>query len=151
MSQEATMSETIRSARPEDEAGVLALLAEVGLPLDEVSRWLPRYVVAEDDGRIIGVAGLEVHGTDGVLRSVAVEPGRQGGGLGGRLAATIIASARQAGLRRLYLLTETAAGFFPQWGFRRIARDDASEAVKESIEFSEACPDSAVAMVLDLG
>ena len=147
---EADVSESIRSARPGDEAGVVGLLAEVGLPTDEVARWLPRYVVAEDDGRIIGVAGLEVHGSDGVLRSVAVEPGRQDEGLGGRLAATVIASARKAGLRRLYLLTETAADYFPRWGFRRIPRDEASEAAKESVEFREACSDSAVAMVLEL-
>lgn len=144
------MSETIRSARPEDQAGVVGLLAEVGLPTDGVAEWLPRYVVAEDDGRVVGVAGLEVHGSDGVLRSVAVDPTRQGEGLGGRLAATVLASARQAGLRRLYLLTETAADYFPRWGFQRIARDEASDAVQESVEFREACPDSAVTMVLDL-
>lgn len=144
------MSETIRSARPEDESGVLLLLREAGLPVDEVTEWLPRYVVAEADGRLVGVAGLEVHGTDGILRSVVVEPERQGTGLGGRLAATVIASARSAGLRRLYLLTETAAGYFPRHGFRRIPRESASPAVQDSVEFREACPDSAVAMMLEL-
>lgn len=144
------MTESIRSARPEDEAGVVALLTEAGLPLDEVREWLPRYVVAEDDGTVVGVAGLEVHGRDGVLRSVVVEPARRGSGLGGRLAATVIASARQAGLRRLYLLTTTAEDYFPRHGFRRIDRDDATPAVRESVEFRDACPDSAVAMVLDL-
>lgn len=144
------MSESIRSARPDDEQGVLILLREAGLPVDEVAEWLPRYVVAEADGRIVGVAGLEVHGNDGVLRSVVVEPERRGTGLGGRLAATVIASARSAGLRRLYLLTETAESYFPRHGFRRIPRDAASEAVQESVEFREACPDSATAMVLDL-
>lgn len=144
------MNESIRSARPEDESGVLALLTEAGLPTDEVSEWLSRYIVAEEGGRIIGVAGLEAHGTDGVLRSVAVAPAYRGAGLGARLAATAIASARRAGLRRLYLLTETAAGYFPRHGFRRIPRSEASEAVQESVEFAEACPDSAVAMVLEL-
>lgn len=145
------MTESIRSARPEDETGVLLLLREAGLPTDEVGEWLPRYVVAEEGGEIVGVAGLEVHGDDGVLRSVVVEPSRQGSGLGGRLAATIIASARQAGLRRLYLLTTTAESYFPRHGFRPIPRDEASPAVRESVEFQEACPDSAVAMVLELG
>lgn len=145
------MIESIRSARPEDRDGVLGLLAEVGLPTAEVAEWLSDYVVAEDDGRIVGVAGLEIHGSDGVLRSVAVDPAYRGGGLGGRLAATVIASARRAGLRHLYLLTETAEGYFPAFGFRPIARDDASPAVQDSVEFREACPDDAVAMVLDLG
>ncbi len=144
------MSETIRSARPGDLDGVLALLAEVDLPTVEVAEWLSRFLVAEADGRIIGVAGLEVHGSDGVLRSLAVDPAHQGGGLGGRLAATAIASARRAGLRRLYLLTETAEEYFPRHGFRRIPRDEASDAVRASVEFREACPASAVAMVLEL-
>ncbi|MDX1674085.1 MAG: arsenic resistance N-acetyltransferase ArsN2 [Longimicrobiales bacterium] len=145
------MMESIRSARPEDEVGVLGLLAEAGLPTDEVREWLPRYIVAEAGGRIVGVAGLEVHGSDGVLRSVVVDPSHRGEGLGGRLAATVIAKARQAGLRRLYLLTETAEDYFPRHGFRRVDRSEVSAPVKESVEFREACPDSAVAMVLDLG
>lgn len=144
------MTESIRSARPEDEAGVRALLEEEGLPTDEVARWLSHYVVAEDGGKVVGVAGLEVHGTDGVLRSVVVERSLRGGGLGGRLAATIIATARRAGLHRLYLLTTTAESYFPRHGFRPISRDAASARVRESVEFREACPDTAVAMVLDL-
>lgn len=145
------MTTTLRSARPEDEPAVLALLTAAHLPTDEVHEWLDHYTVAEENGEIVGVAGLEVHGQDGLLRSVAVEASRRGGGLGGRLAATVIATARQAGLRRLYLLTTTAEGFFPPYGFRSIDRADASPEVQESVEFREACPDSAVAMVLDLG
>jgi N-acetylglutamate synthase-like GNAT family acetyltransferase len=142
--------ESIRAARPEDLDGVLGLLAECGLPTVGVAEWLSRYTVAESGGRIVGVAGLEVHGSDGVLRSVAVDPAHRGGGLGGRLVATAIAAARQAGLRRLYLLTETADAYFPRHGFQPIPRHRASDAVRESVEFSEACPDSAVAMVLEL-
>lgn len=144
------MTESIRSARPEDEPGVRVLLQEEGLPTDEVGRWLSHYVVAEEAGQVVGVAGLEVHGTDGVLRSVVVERSRRGGGLGGRLAATIIATARRAGLHRLYLLTTTAEEYFPRHGFRPIRRELASAEVRESVEFREACPDSAVCMVLDL-
>lgn len=144
------MTESIRSARPADEPAILTLLEAAHLPTDEVGEWLPHYVVAEEAGRVVGVAGLEVHGEDGVLRSVVVDASRRGGGLGGRLAATIIAAARQAGLRRLYLLTTTAETYFPRYGFRPIPRSEASSAVAQSVEFQEACPDSAVAMVLDL-
>lgn len=128
----------------------MALLEASHLPTDEVGEWLERYIVAEENGEIVGVAGLEVHGGDGVLRSVAVEVSRRGGGLGGRLAATVIATARSAGLRRLYLLTTTAEHFFPRYGFRRIDRTAASTEVQASVEFREACPESAIAMVLDL-
>ena len=55
-----------------------------------------------------------------------------------------------AGLRRLYLLTTTAEEYFPRYGFRRIPRESASPAARESVEFREACPASAVTMVLEL-
>jgi amino-acid N-acetyltransferase len=50
----------------------------------------------------------------------------------------------------LYLLTETAAGFWPRFGFERIGRDAAPAAVRGSAEWHGGCPASAVAMALDL-
>lgn len=99
----------------------------------------------------MGVAGLEVHGSDGVLRSVAVAPALRGQGLGARLTDRVLEVARSEGLNRVYLLTTTAEEYFPRHGFRRIQRSDASAAVQRSVEFREACPASAVAMVLELG
>jgi amino-acid N-acetyltransferase len=140
----------LRSATAADLSAVLRLLESAGLPAAGVAEHLADFVVAESGGRLEGVAGLEVHGHDGVLRSVAVDPSSRGRGLGRRLTERVLASARAAGLRRLYLLTTTAEGWFPRYGFRPIAREDASVAVRASVEFREACPDSAVAMVLDL-
>jgi arsenite methyltransferase len=141
---------SIRAAGPGDVAAVEELLAAAELPLAGVRDWAERFVVAESGGRLVGVAGLEAHGRDGILRSVAVDPSARGSGLGSRLTARIIAAARQSGLRRLYLLTTTAEGYFPRHGFRPIPRDTAPPAVQRSVEFSEACPASAVAMVLEL-
>jgi amino-acid N-acetyltransferase len=129
---------------------VRALLAAADLPLAGVPDDLDRLVVAEAGGRLVGVAGLEVHGRDGVLRSVAVAAERRGDGLGSRLTERVLERARSAGLRRVYLLTTTAEGFFPRHGFRRIERDEASPEVRRSVEFAEACPASAVAMVIEL-
>ena len=44
------------------------------------------------------------------------------------------------------LLTDTAARFFAQRGYRRIGRDDAPEAVQASVEWSVACDKTAVPM-----
>jgi N-acetylglutamate synthase-like GNAT family acetyltransferase len=140
----------LRSATSSDLSAVLRLIEAAGLPAAGVAEHLTGFVVAESGGRLEGVAGLEVHGHDGVLRSVAVDPSSRGRGLGRRLTERVLASARAAGLRRLYLLTTTAEGWFPRYGFRPIAREDASAAVRASVEFREACPASAVAMVLDL-
>ena len=62
----------------------------------------------------------------------------------------VLESARAAGLRRLYLLTTTAEDYFPRHGFRPVPRESASPEVRSSVEFRDACPASAVAMVRDL-
>ena len=141
----------VRPAVPGDLGAVESLLRASELPTAEVGAWLERFVIAEDEGRVVAVAGLEIHGDDGVLRSVAVAPDLRGGGLGARLTEAVIARAREDGLRSLYLLTTTAADYFPRHGFRRIERSQASPAIRQSVEFREACPASAVAMVRDLG
>jgi amino-acid N-acetyltransferase len=140
----------LRGAREGDLARMEELLDGVGLPTVGVAQALGGFVVVEVDGAVVGVAGLEVHGRDGVLRSVAVAPSVQHAGLGRRLTERMLDDARRAGLRRVYLLTETAADYFPRFGFRRIAREDASAEVRGSVEFREACPASAVAMALEL-
>ena len=142
---------SIRAARPEDLPAVLALLEAAALPTVEVAEWLLQFVVAESDGGLIGAAGLETHGDDGVLRSVVVDGSRRGSGLGSRLTSAVIENARERGLRALYLLTTTAPDFFPRHGFRPIDRAHASADARRSIEFREACPASATVMVLDLG
>ncbi|MDX1566516.1 MAG: arsenic resistance N-acetyltransferase ArsN2 [Longimicrobiales bacterium] len=141
---------TLRPAMESDLPAVLTLLADSGLPSAGVEESFGSFVVAETEGRLVGVAGLEIHGPDGVLRSVAVMPAYQGAGLGGRLTERSLDAARERGLRRVYLLTTTAEEFFPRFGFRRIDRSDASPDVQESVEFREACPTSAVAMVREL-
>jgi amino-acid N-acetyltransferase len=140
----------LRGATEGDLGGMEGLLEGARLPTVGVGEALGAFVVAEADGVVVGVAGLEVHGRDGLLRSVVVAPSLQQAGLGRRLTERVLAEARRSGLRRVYLLTETAADYFTRYGFRPIAREDASTEVQGSVEFREACPASAVAMVLEL-
>lgn len=137
----------LRSARPEDLAPTLTLLEAAGLPLTGVKEWFDRFVVAECGDAIVGVAGLEVYGKDGLLRSVAVSKDWQGRGLGGALTEEIVALGVHEGLSGIYLLTKTAEGFFPRCGFRRIDREAASETIQTSAEFRELCPVSAAVML----
>lgn len=140
----------LRAAGAADLDPVRRLLEDAGLPTAGVADPVTRLVVAEEDGALVGVAGLEVHGRNGVLRSVAVDPSMRGRGLGRRLTDRVLETARESGLRRIYLLTTTAEKYFPRLGFRRADRDGAPDEVRRSVEFREACPASAVAMVLDL-
>ena len=140
----------LRPAAPSDYQAIVQLLEAAELPTMGVEEALRHFVVADAGGAVVGVAGMEVHGPDAVLRSVAVDGALRGRGLGARMTGRVLQAAREAGLRRVYLLTTTADGYFPRHGFRRIHRDDAPDAVRQSVEFREACPASAVAMALDL-
>jgi amino-acid N-acetyltransferase len=134
-------------ARPHDLAGALALLARVQLPEHEVaSRWGHYFVVREDDGRVVGVAGLEVHGEDGLLRAVAVDEAYRGQGLAAALVAAAMERARLVPLRAVYLLTTTAKAYFARHGFLECPRESAPPAVRESWEFQTGCPHTAVLM-----
>ena len=58
----------IRRARPHDRATVEVLLRLADLPLDGVAENFEDFVVAETKGAIVGAAGLEVYGYNGLLR-----------------------------------------------------------------------------------
>jgi len=137
----------IRPAGPADLPALLTLLESAHLPVEGVAEWLEWFVVAESAGRLVGAAGLEVYGSEGLLRSVAVAADRRGQGLGGALTDEALAAAARAGIRTVYLLTNTAEQYFPRHGFRRITREQVSAAVQQSVEFRELCPASSAVMV----
>jgi amino-acid N-acetyltransferase len=141
----------IRPATAADRAAVEALLSEAQLPTDGLEEQFgPAYAVAEVDGRIVGVEGVERYDDAGLLRSAAVASDFRGLGLGDGLTRNRLAWARETGLREVWLLTTTAADYFPRFGFTRVDRGAAPPLVRGSREFSEACPASVVAMRLDL-
>ena len=136
----------LRRANRDDQAPVLALLGGADLPTEGVAEHFDTFFVAESASEIVGVAGLEIHGPDALLRSVAVAPEVRGTGLGSALAERALTRARESGLGAVYLLTTTAESFFPRFGFERIGWDLVPASVQESHEFRGACPSSAVAM-----
>jgi amino-acid N-acetyltransferase len=136
----------LRPARESDRDQVEALLRHADLPTDGVAEYFGTFIVADDGARIVGVAGLEVHGRDALLRSVAVLPEARRTGLGSALTERALTEARNIGLETVYLLTTTAESFFPRFGFEPIPWSVVPPRVQESREFRGACPSSAVAM-----
>jgi len=144
------MNVSIRPAGPADLQEVLELLDHNKLPRADVERHLGTLLVAREGQRIIGCAGVELYGSAGLVRSIAVDLPHRGLGLGIQLTEAILAVARSRGLKTVYLLTETAAAFFPRFGFRSIRREEVDPVVQQSVEIAKACPSSAQAMRAEL-
>ncbi len=134
-------------ARPHDVKDALDLLRRADLPDKDVAENFGHYfVVHEDDGRVVGVAGLEVHGEDGLLRSVAVTAAYRGQGLGTSLVEAAFERAALLKLGTVYLLTTDARDYFVRLGFADCPREDAPPAIRGSWEFQTGCPATAVFM-----
>ena len=132
------MSSTVRPASARDWEAIAALLDQHRLPRAGATEHVSDFMVAVDDGRVIGVAGLEMYGAVALLRSVAVAS--PGGGIGTRLVQALLDHASQAGVSTVVLLTTTAARFFPRFGFSVVNREDVPAAVHASAEFLGASP-----------
>jgi len=138
------MSElAIRRAEEPELESVEQLLSANGLPADDVRPSPARFFVATATGERVGVGGLELYGTAGLLRSVVVDGPYRGAGYGTALCAELEEHARQQGVETLYLLTTTAAAFFRRRGYEEVDREAAPAEIRETTEFSELCPTDA--------
>jgi amino-acid N-acetyltransferase len=136
----------IEAAEEDDLPDVRKLLERVHLPLDGIDDHLGTMLVAREAAEIVGTAALELYANAALLRSVAVDPRRQGHRLGHQLTEAALRLAKRQGVEAVFLLTTTAEQFFPKFGFETIARDDVPESVRASVEFQSACPASATVM-----
>ncbi|CAO3443434.1 hypothetical protein [Azospirillum argentinense] len=127
-----------------------ALLAMEGLPNQDIADAGRRFWRVDDSDGLLGYGGLEVHGRDGLLRSVVVLPERRRKGNGRAVVDAIVRQATALGLERLWLLTIGAAGFFERIGFARAERSEAPPGIRASAQFAGLCPGSAVCLRRDL-
>ncbi|MGY1601140.1 GNAT family N-acetyltransferase [Geodermatophilus sp. SYSU D00815] len=126
-----------------------ALVAAAGLPLDGLEE-AALVLVARADGDVVGTVALERHGegeaTAFLLRSAAVAADRRGRGVGADLVAAALAVVDAAGAP-VALLTGSADGWFPRFGFRPVAREQLPVTLAASAELRGACPASARALL----
>ncbi|HSJ05907.1 MAG TPA: arsenic resistance N-acetyltransferase ArsN2 [Longimicrobiales bacterium] len=142
----------IRRAGASELVEVATLLEAAELPVEGVEACLRAGLVwvAEADGRVMGSAALEIHGEDGLIRSVAVDPGMQGRGTGRALVQRALGGAADAGVRRVYLLTTSASAWFAGLGFEEVQRNEVPAGIAGSAEFSALCPSTATVMARDV-
>ena len=127
-------------------ANVVALLATEKLPVADLPEHLDNFLVALEHGELIGVAGIEIFGQSALLRSVAVQPSDRNKGVAEKLLHRIEDLARSKGIKAIYLLTETASGYFIKKNYQQITRNKVPDDVLGSTEFSLVCPQSAIVM-----
>ena len=145
----------LRSAQGDDLQGIVTLLTDCGLPSSDLNAAsLAHFHVIDSAGRLVGVAGLEVAGSFGLLRSVAVAPAFRGKGLASRLVDAIEAASRKDDLSALYLLANdaNAASCFRHIGYSPVDRARVPVALLALPEFSQLCPQSCPCLrkVLDI-
>jgi amino-acid N-acetyltransferase len=116
------------------------------LPSRDVGGTNQRFIVASENGRLIGCAGLQVAGQDGLVRSMAVHWTRRNAGLGSRLHERLLFEAVLAGVRTLYVVTTTAEDFFAGHGFRKVAAHAVPPQLQASEEFTAFVPGGSTVM-----
>jgi amino-acid N-acetyltransferase len=123
------MQTTIRKATEADVEHILRIVnhyAAQNIMLwrtaEQVRQVLPGFVVAEENGRIMGCGSLvELTPQLTEVRSLAVDPDYQGRGLGSRIVGELVEMARAAGYDQVCALT-LREGFFNAQGFETVDR-----------------------------
>jgi len=113
---------------------------------------LDTYVVAEEDGEIVGCGGLHSYTTDmAELCALATAPENSPNGTGRALVDALVERARADSISRVFALT-LAPGFFRKMGFKTVEHRELPLKVWTDCV---ACPKygncDEIAMVLDLG
>jgi amino-acid N-acetyltransferase len=127
-------------------AAIIALLMAEKLPVDDLPASLNNFFVALEENKVVGAIGLEKYENCGLLRSMAVSPAFRNKGLASALVQQLESHAAALGIKCMYLLTETAPGFFEKKGYEKISRHELPGALQASSEFSHVCPVSATVM-----
>jgi amino-acid N-acetyltransferase len=145
------MNISYRQATEKDSVAIRSLLESQKLPTETVGTTTTEFYLAVDKESIVGVAGFEYYGEDALLRSVAVHTSLQKKQFGSQLVDWMLSLAKQKGMKRIVLLTETASRFFAKKGFVIVERSVIfNEAMKKSSQFCGGCCSSAACMKLEL-
>lgn len=138
---------TLRQARPDDWNVVRNLLLASALPVDDLGPGkLGGFLIAEDNAATVGLIGLDIFGKRGLLRSLVVDENARGSGLGGKLIGALESAAEAAGILELWLLTIDAERYFERYDFHIVERALAPDNIRQTDEFRDLCPDSALLM-----
>ena len=140
----------IRETIKDDLKAVKSLLDSASLPFVDIEKHLVNFFVLEISGNIIGTIGTELYGDTALLRSLAVDKDYQNKGYGKELYNALILKIKKMNVNNIYLLTETAEGFFSKLGFQKTDRELVPHSIRHTYEYSTLCQEDAVCMIKNL-
>jgi len=133
-------------------SGALALLKGANLPTSDLTEsHLSHFFFSGSASAPDGIVGLELLGSQALLRSLVVAPALRSSGLGGALLDHAELHASRVGVKSIFLLTTTAESFFRRRGYFPTDRSKAPAPVRATREFADICPASSAFMVKHLG
>ncbi len=140
------MNIQIKQVESNDYLSILEILKNASLPFTDIPSNLFHFFKAESEGKIVGVIGLEIYNEYALLRSLAVLEEAKNKGLGKLLINKVLAYASENKIKEVYLLTTTADKYFEKIGFELINREQVPLKIKESEQFIETCPSTALVL-----
>jgi len=127
---------------------VLPLLAGCDLPVADLSSSPspPYFFGVRAAGALVGVVGLEIFQSVGLLRSLAISPDFRGRGHARDLVRFVERFAAARGVELIFLLTTTAEAWFTALAYTAISRQQAPESIRATRQFSTLCPSTSALM-----
>jgi N-acetylglutamate synthase-like GNAT family acetyltransferase len=128
--------------------GLKTALIRAGLPADDVDDPQLLFWRFESINDVpVGFGGLEIHGSDALLRSLVILPPLRDIGMGRAIVATLETEAAARQCLTIYLLATSQEEFFSRLGYAPCARGEVPEAIRASRQFASLCPANAAVMV----
>jgi arsenate reductase len=119
-------------------------LHAAGLPTDDLTdAGRTFFAYRTSAGQDVGFGGYEAQGGDALLRSIVVLPEARERAIGRNLVALLQRCAFDAGARRAWVLTSSAAPFFEKLGFKPADRESAPAPILATRQARQLCPSDA--------
>src|SRR5262249_35265280 len=131
--------------------GLKAALVKAGLPADDVGDARLLFWRFETTDIPVGFGGLEIHGSNALLRSLGTLPPLRQIGMGAAVVGVLETEARALKFRAVYLLNVAGWDFFRRPRYAPRAGNEVPEAIRASRQFAEFCAPTAAAMVKHIG
>jgi len=135
-----------RPASDSDLSDIVKLLQNNDLPITDITNSDIQLFVGTYNNVLVGVIGIEIYSSTGLLRSLAVDDSFKKLNIGTTLINRLFNNSKLRNIKDVYLLTETAEKYFEKFNFQSIDRSNVPDIIMETQEFKEICPVSATVM-----